>query len=37
VKAALDAVGLHGGVTRGPLLNLEAIGVARVRELITSL
>jgi 4-hydroxy-2-oxoglutarate aldolase len=37
VKAALDAVGLHGGVTRGPLLNLDAAGVARVRELIASL
>jgi 4-hydroxy-2-oxoglutarate aldolase len=37
VKAALDAVGLHGGVTRGPLLNLDTIGVARVRELIASL
>jgi 4-hydroxy-2-oxoglutarate aldolase len=37
VKAALDAVGLHGGVTRGPLLNLDATGVARVRELIATL
>ena len=37
VKAALDAVGLHGGVTRGPLLNLDAAGVARVRELVASL
>ncbi len=37
VKAALDAVGLYGGVTRGPLLNLDATGVARVSELIASL
>lgn len=37
VKAALDAVGLHGGTARGPLMNLDAAGVARVRELIATL
>jgi 4-hydroxy-2-oxoglutarate aldolase len=34
VKAALDAVGMHGGPVRGPLLDLDAAGVRRVRELL---
>jgi 4-hydroxy-2-oxoglutarate aldolase len=36
VKAALDAVGLCGGPVRGPLRDLDAAGVARVREVLAS-
>jgi dihydrodipicolinate synthase/N-acetylneuraminate lyase len=36
VKAAYDAVGLTGGPVRGPLVGLDAAGVARVRELLTA-
>ena len=35
VKAALDAVGLHGGPVRGPLLPLARQDVARVRALLS--
>jgi 4-hydroxy-2-oxoglutarate aldolase len=34
VKAALDAVGLAGGVPRSPLLPLSAADAARVRQLL---
>ena len=36
VKAALDAVGLRGGPVRGPLRDLDAAGVARVREVLAT-
>ncbi len=36
IKAALDLVGLTGGVPRGPLLALGAEGVTRVRELLVA-
>ena len=35
VKAALDAVGLQGGPVRSPLLDLDAAGIRRVKELLT--
>ena len=35
VKAALEAVGLAGGTVRGPLLNLDAERVAKVRSVLT--
>jgi len=35
VKAALDVVGLHGGPVRSPLLDLDAAGIRRVKELLT--
>ncbi len=35
VKAAMDAVGLRGGVTRPPLLPLGAIEAERVRQLLS--
>jgi 4-hydroxy-2-oxoglutarate aldolase len=34
VKVAMDKVGLHGGMPRGPLLPLDATGVARVEQLL---
>jgi 4-hydroxy-2-oxoglutarate aldolase len=37
VKAAMDAVGLHGGPVRGPLLDLDAAGRARVSALMSGL
>jgi 4-hydroxy-2-oxoglutarate aldolase len=37
VKAAMDAVGLHGGLVRGPLLDLDAAGRARVSALVSGL
>jgi 4-hydroxy-2-oxoglutarate aldolase len=37
VKAAMDAVGLHGGPVRGPLLDLDAAGRARVSALVSGL
>jgi 4-hydroxy-2-oxoglutarate aldolase len=37
VKAALDAIGLHGGVSRSPLRALDAAGRARVAELMRGL
>jgi 4-hydroxy-2-oxoglutarate aldolase len=37
VKAAMDAVGLHGGPVRGPLLDLDAGGRARVSALLSGL
>ncbi len=36
VKAAMDAVGLRGGVVRGPLRDLDAAGVARVRDALVA-
>lgn len=36
VKAAMDAVGLRGGPVRGPLCDLDAAGVARVRETLAA-
>ncbi len=35
VKAALEAVGMAGGTVRGPLLNLNAERVAKVRSVLT--
>ena len=35
VKAAMDAVGLHGGPVRGPLLDLDAAARARVAGLVS--
>jgi 4-hydroxy-2-oxoglutarate aldolase len=35
VKAAMDAVGLRGGLTRLPLLPLGAIEAERVRQLLS--
>jgi 4-hydroxy-2-oxoglutarate aldolase len=37
VKAAMDVVGLHGGPVRGPLLDLDAAGRARVSALMSGL
>lgn len=37
VKAAMDSVGLHGGPVRGPLLDLDAAGRARVSALMSAL
>ncbi len=37
VKAAMDAVGLRGGPVRGPLLDLDAAGRARVSALVSGL
>lgn len=37
VKAAMDMVGLHGGPVRGPLLDLDAAGRARVSALLGGL
>lgn len=37
VKAAMDVVGLSGGPVRGPLLDLDAAGRARVSALVDSL
>jgi 4-hydroxy-2-oxoglutarate aldolase len=37
VKAAMDAVGLHGGPVRGPLLDLDSAGRARVSALASGL
>ena len=37
VKAALDAIGLHGGVSRSPLRALDAAGRARVADLMRGL
>jgi 4-hydroxy-2-oxoglutarate aldolase len=37
VKAAMDTVGLHGGPVRGPLLDLDAAGRARVSALLSGL
>ena len=37
VKAALDAIGLHGGISRSPLRALDAAGRARVAELMRGL
>jgi 4-hydroxy-2-oxoglutarate aldolase len=37
VKAAMDAVGLHGGPVRGPLLDLDSAGRARVSALLSGL
>ncbi len=34
VKVAMDRVGLHGGMPRGPLLPLDAAGIARVEALL---
>jgi 4-hydroxy-2-oxoglutarate aldolase len=36
VKAAMDAVGLRGGPVRGPLLDLDAAGRARVSALMSA-
>lgn len=36
VKAAMDAVGLRGGPVRGPLYDLDAASVTRVRELLVA-
>jgi len=36
LKAAMDAMGLHGGPVRGPLLDLDAAGLARVRDVLTA-
>jgi dihydrodipicolinate synthase/N-acetylneuraminate lyase len=35
VKTALDVIGLHGGPVRSPLLDLDAAGVRRVKDLLT--
>jgi 4-hydroxy-2-oxoglutarate aldolase len=37
VKAAMDAVGLRGGVVRAPLLDLDAAGRSRVTALLSGL
>jgi len=37
VKAAMDVVGLSGGVVRAPLADLDEAGRARVSELVNSL
>ncbi len=37
VKAAMDVVGLHGGPVRGPLMDLDAAGRARVSSLMSGL
>ncbi len=37
VKAAMDLAGLHGGPVRGPLLDLDAAGRARVSALMSEL
>ncbi len=37
VKAAMDAVGLHGGVVRAPLLDLDAASRSRVTALLSGL
>jgi 4-hydroxy-2-oxoglutarate aldolase len=37
VKAAMDAVGLHGGPVRGPLQDLDPAGRARVSALLSGL
>ncbi len=37
VKAAMDAIGLHGGPVRGPLMDLDAAGRERVAGLLSGL
>jgi 4-hydroxy-2-oxoglutarate aldolase len=37
VKAAMDAVGLHGGPVRAPLQDLDTAGRARVAALMSGL